>query len=241
VKRGKKQMTTQKTAIITAAGKGMGEAIARELAAAGYNLALLSASGGAVALAEELGGFGVTGSVTSNDDLQKLVDGAMERYGRIDAVVNNTGHPPKGQILEIPDEDWHKGLDLVMLNVARMARLVTPIMIKQGGGAIVNISTFAAFEPDAAFPVSSALRAALAGYTKLYADEYASQGIRMNNVLPGFIDSYPESGANIQRIPTGRYGRVAEIAQTVRFLLSDGAGYLTGQNIRVDGGISRSV
>jgi NAD(P)-dependent dehydrogenase (short-subunit alcohol dehydrogenase family) len=91
VKRGKKQMTTQKTAIITAAGKGMGEAIARELAAAGYNLALLSASGGAVALAEELGGFGVTGSVTSNDDLQKLVDGAMERYGRIDAVVNRAG------------------------------------------------------------------------------------------------------------------------------------------------------
>ena len=91
----------QKTAIITAAGKGMGAAIARELAAAGYNLALLSASGGAMALAEELGGFGLTGSVTSNDDLQKLVEGAMERYGRIDAVVNNTGHPPKGKILEI--------------------------------------------------------------------------------------------------------------------------------------------
>jgi NAD(P)-dependent dehydrogenase (short-subunit alcohol dehydrogenase family) len=234
-------MTTQKTAIVTAAGKGMGAAIARELAAAGYNLALLSASGGAVALAEELGAFGLTGSVTSNEDLQKLVDGAMEKYGRIDAVVNNTGHPPKGQLLEIPDDEWHTGLDLVLLNVARMARLVTPIMIKQGGGAIVNISTFAAFEPDAAFPVSSSLRAALASYTKLYADEYASQGIRMNNVLPGFIDSYPETEAIRQRIPVGRYGTVDEIAQTTRFLLSDGAGYITGQNIRVDGGITRSV
>ena len=232
---------TQKTAIITAAGKGMGAAIARELSAAGYNLGLLSASGGAVALAKELGGLGLTGSVTNNEDLQKLVDGTMARYGRIDAVVNNTGHPPKGQILEIPDEDWHKGLDLVMLNVARMARLVTPIMIAQGGGAIVNISTYAIFEPDAAFPVSAALRAALAGYTKLYADEYASQGIRMNNVLPGFIDSYPETEENLQRIPTGRYGTVAEIAKTVHFLLSDGAGYITGQNIRVDGGITRSV
>ena len=234
-------MTTKKTAVITAAGKGMGAAIARELASAGYNLALLSASGGAETVAEELGGFGLTGSVTSSADLQKLVDMTLERYGRIDAVVNNTGHPPKGQILEIPDEDWHTGLDLVMLNVARMARLVTPIMIAQGGGAIVNISTYAAFEPEATFPVSSTLRAALASYTKLYADEYASQGIRMNNVLPGFIDSYPETEENRQRIPAGRYGTVAEIAQTVRFLLSDGAGYITGQNIRVDGGITRSV
>ena len=234
-------MTSQKTAIVTAAGKGMGAAIARELAAAGYNLALLSASGGAETLANELGAFGLTGSVTRSEDLQKLVNGTMERYGRIDAVVNNTGHPPKGQLLEIPDEDWHKGLDLVMLNVVRMARLITPIMIAQGSGAIVNISTYAAFEPEAAFPVSAALRAALAGYTKLYADEYASRGIRMNNVLPGFIDSYPETEAIRQRIPLGRYGTVAEIAQTVRFLLSDAAGYITGQNIRVDGGLTRSV
>jgi NAD(P)-dependent dehydrogenase (short-subunit alcohol dehydrogenase family) len=235
------QMTTQKTAIVTAAGKGMGAAVARELAAAGYNLALLSPSGGAVALANELGSFGLTGSVTSNEDLRKLVEGTVERYGRIDAVVNNTGHPPKGQILEIPDEAWHQGLEMVVLNVARMARLVTPIMIEQGGGAIVNISTFATFEPDAAFPVSSSLRAALAGYTKLYADAYASQGIRMNNVLPGFIDSYPETEAQRQRIPMKRFGTVAEIAQTVHFLLSDAAGYITGQNIRVDGGITRSV
>ncbi|WP_420643859.1 SDR family oxidoreductase [Candidatus Leptofilum sp.] len=234
-------MATQKTAIITAAGKGMGAAIARALATDGYHLALLSASGGAVALANELGGFGMNGSVTNPADLQTLVEKAMGRYGRIDAVVNNTGHPPKGKLLEIPDEDWHAGLDMVMLNVVRMARLVTPIMIAQGGGAIVNISTFAAFEPDASFPVSASLRAALAGFTKLYADEYASQGIRMNNVLPGYIDSYPESEAITQRIPLGRFGKVAEIGQTVRFLLSDGAGYITGQNIRVDGGITRSV
>jgi NAD(P)-dependent dehydrogenase (short-subunit alcohol dehydrogenase family) len=234
-------MTTQKTAIVTAAGKGMGAAIARELADAGYNLALLSPSGAAEVLAQELGGFGLTGSVTSHNDLQQLVERTMERYGRIDAVVNHTGHPPKGPLLEIPDEDWHNGLDLVMLNVAKMARLVTPIMIEQGGGAMVNISTYAAFEPEAAFPVSAALRAALAAYTKLYADEYGRHGIRMNNLLPGFIDSLPETAERRQRIPMGRYGTVAEIAQTVRFLLSDAAGYITGQNIRVDGGITRSV
>jgi NAD(P)-dependent dehydrogenase (short-subunit alcohol dehydrogenase family) len=234
-------MNDQKTAIVTAAGKGMGAAIARELADAGYNLALLSPSGSAEALARELGGIGVTGSVTNTSDLQKLVDKTMARYGRIDAVVNHTGHPPKGPLLQIPDEDWHKGLDLVMLNVARMARLVTPIMLEQGGGSIVNVSTFAVFEPEATFPVSAAMRAALAGYTKLYADEYAAQGIRMNNLLPGFIDSLPETEERRQRIPMKRYGTVKEIAQTVRFLLSDGAGYITGQNIRVDGGITRSV
>lgn len=170
-----------------------------------------------------------------------LVEETMETYGRIDAVVNNTGHPPKGPLLEIPDNDWHLGLDIVFLNVVRMARLVTPIMLEQGGGVFVNISTFAAFEPSLTFPVSSSLRAALGSFAKMYADQYASQGIRMNNVLPGYIDSYPESEENLREIPMGRYGKVEEIASTVRFLLSEEAGYITGQNIRVDGGITRSV
>jgi NAD(P)-dependent dehydrogenase (short-subunit alcohol dehydrogenase family) len=179
--------------------------------------------------------------VTEIDDLQRLVDQTLKHYGRIDAVVNHTGHPPKGPLLEIHDEDWHRGLDLVMLNVVRVARLVTPVMQKQGGGAIVNISTFAVFEPDPTFPVSAAMRAALASFTKLYADQYAADEIRMNNVLPGFIDSLPETEERRRRIPMGRYGTVAEIAKTVRFLLSADAGYITGQNIRVDGGITRSV
>lgn len=234
-------MTDKKTAIITAAGRGMGAAIARELAANDYHVALMSNGGGAEALARDLEGLGMTGSVTEVRDLERLVDQTLSSYGRIDAVVNNTGHPPKGPLLEIPDEDWHRGLDLVMLGVVRMARLVTPTMQEQGGGAIVNISTFAAFEPDAGFPVSSSLRAALASFTKLYADRYAPDGIRMNNILPGFVDSYPESAELLRRIPMGRYASVSEIAKTTRFLISAEAGYITGQNIRVDGGITRSV
>jgi NAD(P)-dependent dehydrogenase (short-subunit alcohol dehydrogenase family) len=234
-------MTVKRVAIVTAAGRGMGAAIAKELAAAGYSLALMSPSGTANELAQSLGAVGLTGSVTQPDDLQKLVELAMERYGQIDAVVNHTGHPPKGALLEIPDGDWHIGLDLVMLNVVRMARLVTPLMVAQGGGAIVNISTYAVFEPEATFPVSGAMRAALASFTKIYADQYAEKGIRMNNILPGFIDSLPETEERRQRIPMKRYGTAAEIAKTVRFLLSDDAGYITGQNIRVDGGITRSV
>jgi len=234
-------MTEQKAAIITAAGKGIGAAIARELANNDYRVALMSNSGGAESLAQELGGIALTGSVTEPGDLKKLVEKTLSAYGRIDAVVNNTGHAPKGPLLEISDQDWHFGLDLLLLNVVRMARLVTPVMQEQGGGAIVNISTFAAFEPDPSFPVSCSLRAALASFTKLYTDRYATDGIRMNNMLPGFVDSYPESAENLIRIPMGRYAVTDEIAQTASFLLSDGAGYITGQNIRVDGGITRSV
>ncbi len=234
-------MSEKKTAIITAAGRGMGAAVARDLAVAGWQVALLSNSGGAISLAAELDGLGLTGSVTRPADLAALVEQTLARFGRIDAVVNNTGHAPKGPLLDISDEAWHTGLDLLLLNVVRMARLVTPHMQKQGGGAFVNISTFAAYEPDPAFPVSCSLRAALGSFAKLYADRYAADGIRMNNLLPGFIDSYPESEANRGRIPMGRYGTVAEIAAAVRFLVSDEAGYISGQNLRIDGGLTRSV
>jgi NAD(P)-dependent dehydrogenase (short-subunit alcohol dehydrogenase family) len=231
----------RKTAIITAAGSGISAACARELASRGYAVALMSPSGGAEDLAKELGGLGLTGSVTEVADLESLVGETLERYGRIDGVVNSTGHPPSGEILELTDEQWHGALDLVVLNVVRMTRLVTPVMLRQGGGAIVNVSTFSAFEPSPVFPLSSALRAALAGFTKLYADRYASEGVRMNNVLPGFIESFEIDEETRRSIPMQRQGSVAEVAKTAAFLLSEDSGYVTGQNVRVDGGLTRSV
>ncbi|CAN0628010.1 3-oxoacyl-(Acyl-carrier-protein) reductase [Burkholderia multivorans] len=234
-------VTVEKVAVVTAAGKGMGAAIARELAATGYRVALMSPSGGAAALAGELGGFGLEGSVTEDADIERLIGETMARYGRIDAVVNNTGHPPKGDLLSIADESWHGALDLLLLNVIRVMRRVTPIFLAQGGGAAVNISSFAAAAPEQPMPVSSTLRAALDAWTRLYAERYAAHNIRMNAVLPGFIDSWPETPEIVARIPAGRFGKTQEIAKTVAFLLSDGAGYITGQNIRVDGGIVRAL
>lgn len=230
-----------KVAIVTAGGSGMGAAAARRLAHDGFKVAILSSSGKGEALAKELGGIGVTGSNQSNDDLKLLVDATMAKWGRIDALVNSAGHGPRAQIVEITDEQWHTGLDVYLLNVIRPTRLVAPIMAAQKGGAIVNISTAWAFEPSAMFPTSAVFRAGLAAYTKIFADTYAADNVRINNVLPGWIDSLPATEERRSSVPMGRYGTSEEIAATVAFLVSEGGGYITGQNIRVDGGLTRSV
>ncbi|KQP22617.1 SDR family oxidoreductase [Pseudorhodoferax sp. Leaf267] len=228
-------------AIVTAGGSGMGAAAARALAAQGFEVAILSSSGKGEALATELEGIGITGSNQSDADLQRLVDATLARWGRIDAVVNSAGHGPKGDLLAISDADWHLGMEFYLLNVVRIARLVTPVMQQQQAGSIVNISTYATFEPEAAFPTSGVFRAGLASFAKLYADRYAADGIRMNNVLPGYIDSLPEKEERRARIPMGRYGTAAEVGELIAFLASDKSAYITGQNIRIDGGITRAV
>ena len=219
----------------------MGAAAARRLAQDGFSVAILSSSGKGEALAGELGGLGVTGSNQSNDDLGKLVDAAMARWGRIDVLVNSAGHGPRAPILEITDDDWHQGLDVYLLNVIRPTRLVVPHMRQAGGGAIVNISTAWAFEPSPMFPTSAVFRAGLSAFTKVFADTHARDNIRMNNVLPGWIDSLPATAERRQSVPMQRYGTSEEIAATIAFLASDGAAYITGQNLRVDGGLTRSV
>ena len=234
-------MTDERVALITAGGSGMGADAARRLSGDGFRVAILSSSGRGEALASELGGLGVTGSNRSVDDLGTLVDKALERWGRVDALVNSAGHGPKGPVLDISDADWHTGMETYLLNVIRPTRLVTPHMCARGGGVIVNISTFAVFEPDPLFPTSGVFRAALAAFTKLYTDKYASSNVRMNNILPGFIDSLPEAEDRRARIPMGRYGKAGEVSALVSYLCSQDAAYVTGQNIRIDGGLTRSV
>lgn len=234
-------MTVEKVALITAGGSGMGADAARRLAEDGFKVAILSSSGKGATLGVELGGFGVTGSNLDGEGLAALVQGAHDRWGRVDVLVNSAGHGPKGPVLEIGDEDWHQGMEVYLMNVIRPTRLVTPLMQAQGGGTIINISTFAAFEPDPLFPTSGVFRAGLAAFTKLYSDKYAPENIRMNNVLPGFIDSLPETEDRKARIPLGRYGYASEVSSLISWLASTEGGYMTGQNLRIDGGLTRAV
>jgi len=232
---------SQKVAVVIGGGSGMGAAAARRLAADGFGVAVLSSSGKGEALGRELGGIGVTGSNRSTEDLQRLVDLTVARWGRIDVLVNSAGHGPRAPVLELTDEQWHTGMEVYLLNVIRAARLVTPFMVKQNGGAIVNISTAWVAEPSPMFPTSAVFRAGLAAFTKLFADEHAAHHVRMNNVLPGWIDSLPEKDDRRANVPMQRYGTSEEIAATIAFLASEGAAYITGQNIRVDGGLMRSI
>jgi NAD(P)-dependent dehydrogenase (short-subunit alcohol dehydrogenase family) len=242
-------------AIVTAAGQGIGAALATGRAEKGYELALMSRSDAAEKLAAELGGIGMKGSVTEPKDLAALVELALGRYGRIDGVVNNTGRDPESyhasgmpydpdldrSLTDITDEAWLFGFDLYFLNVVRMARFVTPVFQRAGGGSIVNVSTFAALEPRLIFPVSGTTRMALAGYTKLYADRYARDGIRMNNILPGFVENWPMTDEVRRTIPIARATRMAELVSMTAFLLSPESGATTGQNIMVDGGVNRGL
>lgn len=232
---------SKQTVLIVGGGSGIGADAARLLAERDYDIGVMSSSGKGEALGNALGGFGFTGSNLEPADLQSFTKKAMEKFGRIDAVVNCAGHGPKGDVLDISDDEWHLGMDYYLMNVVRMTRLVTPIMQAQNTGSIVNISTFATFEPDPDFPTSAVFRAGLASYAKLYSTRFAGQGIRMNNVLPGFIDSLPEKPDRLARIPTGRYAKVAELSETIAFLVSDASSYITGQNLRVDGGLTASV
>ncbi|MEU9238434.1 SDR family oxidoreductase [Streptomyces sp. NPDC048385] len=232
-----------KVAIVVGGGSGIGAACVREFAANGYRVVAMSPSGRARALATSLGGDGLDGSNTSVADLGACVDLAVSRYGRVDAVVNSSGHAARGPVLEITDEQWSEGVDLYLLNVVRMARLVTPHLIASGGGAIVNISTAGVFEPGPMFPVSVTMRAALASFTKLYANEYGPQGIRMNNVLTGLTKDDPGTVPAdwTSGIPLRRAQSTAEAARIVRFLAGEESAYMTGQNLRVDGGETKSV
>lgn len=231
---------TPKTCIITGAGRGIGAAVAREMHRRGHALVLMSPSENCEALAAELGGVARRGVAQSEDDLRALVDLAMATYGRIDAVLNHTGHPPKGDLLQIPDADWDLAHDMIVKSVLRMARLVTPVMEAQGGGSIVNITTYAALEPSLWFPASCTYRAAVSSFTKLYADRYGPQNIRMNCLAPGFTDSLDV--ARFADLPAlKRIGKVEEQAKAAAFLLTEESSYITGQTLRVDGGLTRHV
>ena len=244
-----------RVAIVTGSGQGIGAACARALAAEGFQVSLMSPSDSSVRLAGELGGIGRRGSVTENADLDALVGATLDAYGRIDAVVTNMGHgstafPPMATLgydadfaaspLDLADDVWRESFDMYVMSVIAMARRVTPVMIAQGGGAFVNISSPNALEPSQPYPMS-VLRAALHGFTKLFADRYARDNVRMNNLLPGFCENVNFTGRALRDIPMARPARFEEIASACIFLASDASSYMTGQNLLVDGGANRAI
>ena len=223
-----------KTAIITAASQGIGEACARELSKLNYNLVVMSSSEKIYTFADEIGCVGVKGSVTNPEDLEKTVELALSSFGGLDSVVNNTGHAPKGDLLRMSDQEWYSAIDILLMNVIRISRFIVPVM-KKNGGSIVNISAFGAENPSLNFPTSSVVRSALTSYTKLFARRYGRHNIRMNNLLPGFVDSYPVTDEIRNSISLNREASVNEIANGVKFLLSEDSSYITGQNLVMDG------
>lgn len=234
-------MIDQKVAIVTAASRGIGAACAEVLAHDGYKLILMSRSDDLFPLADRLEARPIKGNLSAEADIERVVGFTYEKYGRIDLVVNNTGHAPKGELLSITDSEWIQGLELLFLNVVRISRFVTPLMKKQKGGSFINISTFGAKEPSLDFPVSSVIRSALASFSKLFVQEFAADQIRMNNILPGYIDSYPAAEETINSIPMLRQGTPEEVAALVSFLASEKGAYINGQSILIDGGLTRSI
>lgn len=219
----------------------MGAATAREMRNRGYSLSLMSPSESCQQLAQELDGVSLRGRAESNRDLDALAVLTMQNFGRIDAVLIHVGGPPKGDLLDISEDDWDKAHAMVLKPVIHVSKIVTPILQKQGGGSIVNITTFSAFEPSLTFPTSSVYRVGVSSFTKLFSDRYGPENIRMNCLLPGFTDSLELPDKFAQMSALKRLARAEEQAKTAAFLLSEDSSYITGQSLRADGGVTRHM
>ena len=231
----------EKTCLVIGGGRGMGAATAREMHKRGYRLSLMSPSESCEQLDKDLKAVALRGKAENKENLKSIVSFTMEKYGRIDSVLVHVGGPPKGDLLDIDDGDWDKANQMIIKPVISIAKLVTPIMLEQGGGSIVNITTFSAFEPSLTFPTSSVYRAGVSSFTKLFSERYGAENIRMNCLLPGFTDSLnlPDEFAQLSSLK--RLARAEEQAKVAAFLLSDDSSYITGQSIRSDGGVTRHM
>lgn len=232
-------MCTSPVAIVTAASKGIGAACVRRLAADGYRVALMSRSEDGRAVADEVGGVWVQGDLTSATDIDTLC-AAISPWKRLDAVILNTGHLPTGPLLDLHDEDWRAGLDMVLLSLMRIAKVAVPLMQATGGGSIVCTSGAAAREVMDNYPISTVLRSGLTAMVRLAARQWAPH-VRVNAVMPGFVSTFDVPDEIVAQIPAGRPADASELAACMAWLCSDEARYITGESICMDGGLTRAV
>ena len=237
------------TALVTGASRGIGRAVALELAGAGATVAVnyASSSGAAeevVAQISAAGGsaYALKADVSQEDQVEQLMAAVLERSGSLDVLVNNAGITRDGLLMRMKTEDWQGVLELNLSGVFLCTRAITRTMLKQKRGRIINITSVVGLMGNAGQANYAAAKAGVIGFTRSTARELASRGITVNAVAPGFIatDMTKDLKADelLNAIPLGRYGQPEEVAGAVRFLAADpAAAYITGQVLQVDGGM----
>lgn len=242
----------KQTAIVTGGSRGIGRAVAMRLAKDGMNLVINYRGNSAAAeeterLCRELGAevLLVQGDVSRTEDCEKLATQAKEAFGRVDVLVNNAGITRDGLLARMTEEDFRAVLDVNLVGPWNMMKAVNRVMMKQRYGRIVNLSSVTGLMGNMGQTNYAAAKAGIVGMTKSYAREVASRGITVNAVAPGFIDTdmteaMPEGAKDkiITGIPMGRTGKPEDVAEAVAFLASEQAGYITGEVLRVDGGMA---
>ncbi|MBN1212106.1 MAG: 3-oxoacyl-[acyl-carrier-protein] reductase [candidate division Zixibacteria bacterium] len=237
-----------KTVIVTGAARGIGRVIAERFARLGAAVVVNDLDQEAVdSVARELGGqaIGIRADVTSTAEVKDLFDKTLERFGRIDVLVNNAGVTRDGLLVRMDEKDWDMVLDINLKGAFLTTRAAAKFMMKQRSGRIINISSVVGLIGNAGQVNYSASKAGLIGLTKSSARELASRGVTINAVAPGFIETemtrkLSESAREnlISQITLNRLGTPDDIASAVLFLASDDASYITGQVLAVDGGIT---
>ena len=255
-----------KTAVVCGAGKGLGYAAALELAREGADVVVVARTQKDILDAAERirsssgsQALGVAADVSESGADEKVIGEAVKKFGAVDILVNNAGGPPAGDFDSHDDDAWSRAVELNLMSTVRFCRAALPYMRRNKWGRIINITSISVKQPIGGLILSNAVRAAVVGMAKTLADELAGEGVLVNNVCPGFIEtdrsvgllrgraekagtSYEEQLELLgKNIPLGRMGRPEELAALIAFLASERAGYITGATIQVDGGMLRAL